>query len=319
MEIFLLLAVVLVGASGLFVAATFNRRAKQATKPLIDKAVEDVSDHIDEALTQKLGALRTGLARDLAGRENGSIQAQSEQIASLISEVKRQGTQTQTQVAQTRTQVAQIQARDAQIQAQVDQIADAVSRLTTMKPGKAEPAPAEIPAGEITVTEVTDPHHPLAKAVLEAESSCEREGWDNPPQLYALAGKAKLIGDDPELAAQIGEAPEDALIPVKQAPLDPGEPRAVLARVYWPDDVSGCVLVTELVMLPPEAGDEMPPDPAAVEPWARDQPDSQPARLAVGVTRDGRYTCVLRMKGEDTVRIDPGLADDLVTALLETL
>jgi hypothetical protein len=307
MEIFLLLAVVAVGASGLFVAATFNIRARQTTEPLIDKAAKQTSDQIDNVLTKKLQDLRTELARELAEREVGSVQAQSDQMAGLISEVKRQGTQTQ-------TQVAQIQAQGAQTQAQVDQIVDIVRRLTTMEPGR-----AETPLGEITVTEVTDPHHPLAMAVLEAESSCEREGWGNPPQLFALARKAKLIDDDPALEAWIREAPEDSLIPVKQKRLDEGEPRAVLAGVYWPDDVSGCVLVTELIVLPQEARDNVPSGPAAVEQWAKDQPGARPARLAVGVTRDGRHTCILRLKGEDTVRIDPGLADDLVIALLETL
>ncbi len=330
MEIFLLLAVVAVGASGLYVAATLNSRAKQTTEPLIDKAVTRISGDIDTALTQKLQELRIGLGQELAEREKGSVQAQSERMADLISDVKRQGVQTQAQVAQiqaqvdqTRAQVDQTRAQGAQIQAQVDQIgdriADIVSHLTTMKPAKAEPSPAETPRGEITVTEVTDPSHPLAVAVLEAESSCEHTGWDNPPQLFALVGKAKLIDGDPGLEARFREAPEDSLIPVKQPPLRAGEPRAVLADVYWPGDVSGCVLVTELVVLPQEAGDEAPPDPAAVEQWAKDQPGGRLARLAVGVTRDGWYTCILRLKGEDSVRIDPGLADDLVVALLETL
>jgi hypothetical protein len=154
--------------------------------------------------------------------------------------------------------------------------------------------------------------------VLEAESNRARDGWDQPPQLYALADKAALISDDPDLEATLREAPEGSLIPVKQPPLEAGEPLEVLAGVHWEDAVTGCVLVTEIVVLPPDAEDEAPEDPGAIEQWANDQPGHQPARLAVGVTRHGQYTCLLRLKGEDTVQINPQLADDLVTALLGT-
>ena len=168
------------------------------------------------------------------------------------------------------------------------------------------------------MTEVTDANNPLAIAVLEAESDRERDGWDKPPLLYALVPKAAVMAADPELGARIGAAPEDSLIPIKQEPLPPGEPLEVLAKVSWPDDVTGCVLVTELVVLTPEAEGVGPPDPASVGQWARDHPGGRPARLAVGVSRSGDYTCVLRMKGDDSVQLDPRLADDLVTALLET-
>jgi hypothetical protein len=308
MDIFLALAVVAVGASGLYVAATLNRRAEQTARPLIDKAVGQISGKIDTALTQQLQELRNELNRELAEREKKSSQAQYTSMAGLTLAVQRQGAQTQADVAEIQAQVDQIGGR----------IADIMGRLTTMEPSKTEPAPAQTPPGETTLTGVTEPSHPLARAILEAESSCERDGWGSPPQLYALVGKAKLLEDDPELQPQIGEAEEDSLIPVKQEPLPAGEPRATLAEIGWPDEVSGCVLVTELLVLPPDDESEAPADPAAVGQWAREQPGSHPARLAVGVTRDGRYTCILRLKGDDSVRLDAELADDLVTALLET-
>jgi len=321
MDVFLLLAVIAVGASGLFVAATLNGRTRQTTEPLIKEAVVQISGKIDKALTERLKELRTGLVRELVERERQRAQVQSEQIDGLVSDMKRQA---QANVAQIR---AELEAQGAQTQAQIDQIgsriADVVSRTTTTEPGKPEPASAgssaaEISPGEITMTQVTDPSHRLTVAVLEAESSCELEGWGNPPQLFALAVKAKLIDDNPDLAAEIRAAPEDALISVKQPPLPAGEPGAVLAGIYWPDDVSGCVLVAETLVLPQKAREEAPHDPAAVEQWAKNQPGAGSARLAVGVTRDGQYTCLLRRQGENSVQLDPELADDLVTALLET-
>jgi hypothetical protein len=295
MEIFLLLAVVAVGASGLYVAATLNTRTRQNTEPLIEDAVTRISREIAR-LKDQLQELR-----GLAERKESSAQAQSERLASLISEVKLQG-------ANTKEQLDQI----------ADGVADIASHFTTIELPAAELPAAETAPGETPGSEVSDPAHPLALAVLEAESNRARDGWDQPPQLYALAGKAALIAADPELEATLGEEPEGSLIPVKQEPLPEGEPLDVLAGVHWEDAVTGCVLVTEIVLLPPEAEDKAPRDPGAIEQWASDHPGRQPARLAVGVTRDGQYTCLLRLKGEDTVQINPQLADDLVTALLGT-
>jgi hypothetical protein len=303
MEIFLLLAVAAVGISGLYVAATLNSRAKQTTGPLIDGAVTEISGKIDAALTGQRQELQSGLAqgRELVERQRENAKELLKQMGRLISDVKLQSAKTQ-----------------EQLNLIADQVEDIASRLTTIELGKAELAAAETSSGEIPVTEVTDATNPLVLAVLEAESNRDRDGWGEPPQLYALVGKAAVIAAIPELDAEIREAPEDSLIPIKQEPLPPGESLEVLASVHWPDDVTGCVLVTELVVLPPEAEGEEPPDPDKVEQWALDHSGSRPARLAVGVSRDGDYTCILRWQGDDSVQFNPRLADDLVTALLET-
>lgn len=159
---------------------------------------------------------------------------------------------------------------------------------------------------------------PLVFAMLEAESHMARKGWGLPPQLYALAGKASLIAADQELAAEVRAARADALVPVEQEPLPAGEPMEVLASIHWPEEVVGCVLVTELIVLPPRAEEQAPDDPVAAEQWASTHPDGRQARLAVGVSRNGEYTCGLRIKGEDSVQVGTDIADDIVTALLGT-
>jgi len=292
MEIFLLLAVAAVGIAGLYVAFTLNSHAKEAAKPLIKDAVTEISDKIDEALKgQRDEHERQQEARELLKQMDG-----------LISDVKDQDAKTQGQLGR--------------VAGQVEAIA---SRLTAIELRTAGLAAAKTSSGEIPVTKVTDANNPLTVAVLEAESYRHGNGWGMPPQLYALVGKAVFSAANPELGAGISAAPEDALIPVKQQKqLPEGAPLEALARVSWPADVTGCVLVTELVVLPPETEGERPPDPDEVEQWARDHPGGRPARLAVGVSRNGDYTCVLRLKGEDSVRLDPRLADDLVTALLAT-
>ena len=75
---------------------------------------------------------------------------------------------------------------------------------------------------------------------------------------------------------------------------------AVLASVFWPADVTGCVPATETVVLPPEAEAEAPPDPAQIERWAGTVPGGEPARLAVGVTRN----CHDRRQNRIAVRLD---------------
>lgn len=303
MEIFLLLTVIVVGISSLYVAATLNSRSRQATKPLIDYAVTEISDKVDAALKGQREELQNGLAEDqnlVAQRQRENTQ-QLERTTGLISDVKGQNEKTQQQLGQL-----------------ADHVTDIASRLTIIELLTADPAAARTSSGEIPVTEVTDPDSPLAVAVLVAEADRERDGWGQPPHLYALIGKAAAGTADPELGARISTAAEDSLIPVKQERLPPGAPLEVLARVQWSDDVTGCVLVTELVVLPPEAEGEGPQDPGQVEQWAHDRPGGRPARLAVGVSRNGDYTCVLRLKGDDSVQLDPRLADDLVTTLLAT-
>lgn len=60
MEILLLVAILAVGASGLYVAATFNRRTRQNTAPLMNEAVRGISRQVadtGENLSQQLHEL----------------------------------------------------------------------------------------------------------------------------------------------------------------------------------------------------------------------------------------------------------------------
>jgi len=143
---------------------------------------------------------------------------------------------------------------------------------------------------------------PLTAAVVEAARHAAGGKWGEPPRLYALAPRKSLSGN---LSAQVRAAAPDALIPIEQRPLDPGDPAEVLAGIYWPESVDGCVLVTEIVI----DGDG--------------SPAKRQARLTVGVLRDGptaaRYSCCLQRRDSDEFVISPDIADDLVAALLGTL
>jgi hypothetical protein len=114
------------------------------------------------------------------------------------------------------------------------------------------------------------------------------------------------------------DAGPGGFILVEQQPPPAGDLIEVLASIHWPEDVVGCVLVTELINLPPGAEEDAPIAPVAAEQWASARPDGRPARLAVGVCGNGEYTCGLRLKGDDDVQVRTDLAGDLVTTLLGT-
>jgi hypothetical protein len=69
MEIVLTVAVVAVAAAALYVTATFNKRARQTTAPLIEEAVSRISERIQEAednLRRQLDMITDDLHQDMA-------------------------------------------------------------------------------------------------------------------------------------------------------------------------------------------------------------------------------------------------------------
>ena len=97
----------------------------------------------------------------------------------------------------------------------------------------------------------------LLQTLVEIERHVADSGWDQTPLLFALARTSDLVVREPAFAAQLGigpeELPDDALTPVEQDALPDGPLDESLAQIAWPDEVAGCALVQEVVMLPPEA------------------------------------------------------------------
>lgn len=158
----------------------------------------------------------------------------------------------------------------------------------------------------------------LTSAVIEAGRHAAENDWGRPPRLYALARKAALSSMDPDLPAAVRAASPDSLIPIEQDPLPEGELDEVLASIHWPGEVEGCVLMTEIVVLPPDAEEKMPPEATAAEQWAAAYPGSREARLTVGVLRDGLYACCLQLRDDEHLTVRNDLGDNVVTALLGT-
>ncbi len=158
----------------------------------------------------------------------------------------------------------------------------------------------------------------LLLAMLEAESYVDGKGWGERPRLYALTAPTSAVAAHHELADGLSGTRPEALVPVEQAQLPDGDMTEVLTGMRWPADVVGCVLVTELAALPPRNEEDGPVDALAAGQWASTCPDGRPARLIIGVRRDGEHLCGLRIKGEDEMQVRAELAGDLVSALLGT-
>jgi hypothetical protein len=151
-------------------------------------------------------------------------------------------------------------------------------------------------------------------AMLEAESHADGKGWGIPPRLYALTQSPAPGSADRKHPAGMA----DALIPVTRE-LPDGDPVEALAGIHWPEDVAGCVLVAELTDLAAGGEQRAPIDPMAAGQWTSTCPDGRPARLAVGVRRNGEHVCGFRAKGDNDVQVRTDMAvDRIVTALLGT-
>jgi hypothetical protein len=161
----------------------------------------------------------------------------------------------------------------------------------------------------------------LNALVREVESHVATSGWDQPSRLYALVPTAQLLAQEPQLAAQLGDAPPGSITPVEQPPLEQ-DLAEVLEQIGWPDDVLGAALVHEVVILPGTIG-EQPPDDVDPNEWASAHPDRRDARIAVAVLRGGDRASCIRVAGkdgaEDEIVVDEDLVPGLVQALAETL
>jgi hypothetical protein len=165
----------------------------------------------------------------------------------------------------------------------------------------------------------------LRVAVVEVERHASGSGWDQPARLFALVPTIELATAEPQLAAELGitDGTQQALTPVEQ---ELGEDQQsldeLLGEIMWPESVVGALAVTERVVLPPEAEDAIPVDPAQAVAFAAAHPAREDVRIAVGVLRSGESHCVLRMRShdsEDALIHGSALVPQLVGALRETL
>ncbi len=183
--------------------------------------------------------------------------------------------------------------------------------------------PTDLPADELgDALGDLDADPALAAAVLEIENHIAEGGWDQPARLYALVETAQLVEHEPALASAMGldsSAARGSLTPVEQDQLSPERLlEQVLESIVWPPGVAGCAAVVERLVLPPDADQQIPEDPASAEEFARDHPDRQEVRIVAGATRAGATYCALRLRAHDDNQSVVG-GTDLVPGLLQLL
>lgn len=158
----------------------------------------------------------------------------------------------------------------------------------------------------------------LQDVVLDLERHSAASGWDVPPQLYALVEGDALRKADPALADELG-LEGDAIAALEQPPLETiGSLEDTLGTIVWPEAVSGCALVVERVMIPPEVEAELPDDEADALAFVNGHPQREEVRMVIAVLRDGTRHSALRLRNhDDEASVLTG--DDLVPALADAL
>ena len=127
MEIVLIVAIAVVAATGLYVAATFNKRTRQSTAPLIEAAVSDISAQISvtaDDLRRQLRAITDDLHQEreqqrLDGRKiqgrldhaDSRISSMTNQVLAELDAIKRRGEQIVTRQDQLSGDLQQLAAR----------------------------------------------------------------------------------------------------------------------------------------------------------------------------------------------------------------
>ncbi len=168
----------------------------------------------------------------------------------------------------------------------------------------------------------------LGRAAMEAMEFVDPRGWGQPPQLFGLVPTALLAQSQPEWADMLDDGTE--LTMIEQEPL-PGDPTGgsaeldhVLATTSWPDEVVGCALVQEIIVLPPDAEAELDgvvepllADRDAADLAAREAAEAHPgrraARMVAAVLRDGQHITLFQLRPENE-HDDPFAASDVLRA-----
>ena len=158
----------------------------------------------------------------------------------------------------------------------------------------------------------------FTEVLAEIETHVHAAGWNQGPALFALVRAGRFTADDPDTAGRLGidALPADALTPVEQGELPDKPLDELLAGIAWPESVDGCVVVQEIVVLPPSVeaeldGDELDRDDSdseAAATRAAQHPERREARLVAGVLRDGSDATLMRLRAQD-----PTGSDDLLT------
>ncbi len=163
------------------------------------------------------------------------------------------------------------------------------------------------------------PDSPVRRAALEVEHHVGTDGWDQPARLFALVPTDELVKSEPELAQNLSLGTGGFTSIEQDVPADGRSIEDLLSEISWPESVTGCVVVMERVMLPPDAEDSLPDDPTELIAAAASHPDRREVRLVAAVTRGGAVHSAVRGRDLDSEGNAAELLEgpDLVPGLVE--
>jgi hypothetical protein len=316
MEILILIAVIATGASALYVAHTFKKYAERDAGPLIQRTLQAARTQTGAASEDLRRQIQANTIQLEAMAKNAPVTTGEldQQVQAVTDALQRELQAITTELRQDREAAAQLAGRIDTQQAQLAKdLSEANRRVAQLGESLARQA-AQLTAiySQGKLTGPSSEINKLTLAMLEAESHVDSKGWGTPPYLFALTERMPAGPAGHEFSA----GTPDALILVPHE-LPGGDLAAALASIPWPEDVVGCVLVTELTDLPARK-DGAPVDQVAARQWASARPDGGPARLAVSVGRNGEHVCGFRVKGEHDVQTRTDIGDDIVTVLRGT-
>lgn len=168
----------------------------------------------------------------------------------------------------------------------------------------------------------------LITVVREIERTASAQGWDQPPQLYALVTTRELLrtrGVPDEVARRLEgswDGSDEQLSAVVQQMAPAQDLEGELRRLAWPPTVAGAALTVERVIVPPAVEEQAPDDPEEALEFFAHHPAHAEVRLTVGALRGGEAWCALRSRDfdeDDRVGAGADLAPSLVEALRDSL
>lgn len=168
----------------------------------------------------------------------------------------------------------------------------------------------------------------LLAALLELERHVGRDGWDQPPRLFALVLTDVLAAAEPDLGRELGlrtttttGGPAGALTAIEQDDfVSTADLLDDLAGLQWPETVFGCALATIRTFLPAAYEADLPANAAEAAAVVANHPERQEIRVVVGVDRAGNRHGVGRLASAPEELLGaPELVPGLVSALAHTL
>jgi hypothetical protein len=141
LDILLVIAVIAIGASGLYVAVTFNTRTRQNTEPLINHAVSTLSSNINGAVSTLSSNVKTGLEDHLTQVRNelaASREPAELQLEKVRTQLERTTSRNSDVTSQFKEELDAMEFVTGQFETRLDELGRIVQELTDQVTGLSE-------------------------------------------------------------------------------------------------------------------------------------------------------------------------------------